>query len=136
MDAERKPFDSWAIVELMGHHQVAGRVTEESLAGQNMLRIDVPELGPERPGCTKYFGGSSIYAIHPCSEQLARQAAERLAKNWGFAPLPVAVPDLTQAMDVIRRAEALRERPALVAGNPGNSDNSGDVEKEFEDWEG
>lgn len=117
MQAEKRPFETWGVVELMGHQQIAGRVTEESIAGVNMLRVDVPELSPERPGHTKYFGGGSIYAIHPCSEELARQVADRLAHQYGFTPLPVAVPDLTQAMNVVRQAEAARASvPALASG--------------------
>jgi hypothetical protein len=127
MQAEKRPFETWAVVELMGHHQIAGRVTEESIAGTNMLRVDVPELSAERPGHTKYFGGGSIYAIHPCTEAIARQVADRLAHQYGFTPLPVAVPDLTQAMDVIRRAEAARAAvPALPSGASVEDDDDDD----------
>lgn len=41
-DESKPTFDSWAIVEIMGHDKYAGRVTEEPLFGVNMLRIDVP----------------------------------------------------------------------------------------------
>lgn len=127
MQAEKRPFECFAVVELMGHHQIAGRVTEESIAGVNMLRVDVPELSPERPGHTKYFGGGSIYAIHPCSEELARQVADRLAHQYGFTPLPVAVPDLTSAMEVVRKAEAARAGepiavPAITSGDSYDDD--------------
>lgn len=31
----------WAVVEVLGHRQFAGRCSEEVLAGQTFLRIDV-----------------------------------------------------------------------------------------------
>lgn len=126
MEAEKKPFETWAIVELMGHHQIAGRATEESIAGQNMLRVDVPAVGERLPH-TKYFGGGSIYAIHPCTEAIACAAAERLATRWGYTPLPVAVPDLTEAMDTIKRAEAARASTPVAALSAGR--------EEEEDWQ-
>ena len=36
-------FDQWAIVELMGHVKLAGRVTEEKRFGVEMGRIDIPQ---------------------------------------------------------------------------------------------
>jgi len=134
MTETKVPFQSWAVIELFGHHQIAGRVTEESIAGTNMLRVDVPELSAERPGHTKYFGGGSIYAIHPCTEEIAQQVADRLARQYGFTPLPVAVPDLTQAMDVIRKAEAARASvPALAAGYPNDDDDVVDDDGGYSD---
>lgn len=35
-------FDLWCIVELFGHNRIAGRCTEQNVAGVNMLRVDVP----------------------------------------------------------------------------------------------
>lgn len=129
---EKRPFEAWAVVELLGHRQIAGRVTEESIAGTNMLRVDVPELSAERPGHTKYFGGGSIYAIHPCSEELARQAAARLCANNSL--LPVYVPALEEAREVLRQAAAARAAvPALPSGSTGPDY---DEEDEFDDDDG
>lgn len=121
MSKNGRPFASWAVVELMGHQQIAGYVTEEEIAGSALLRVDVPavQLGDlERPEATKYFGASAIYAIHPCTEELARQAAARLDSHR--SPLPVSVPDLSKAEDTIRRAQDasrwLSDREAKVRG--------------------
>ncbi len=35
-------FETWAILELMGHRRLAGFVTEQEIGGANLLRIDVP----------------------------------------------------------------------------------------------
>lgn len=37
-------FEGWAILELMGHRRLAGYVREVELAGQGMLRLDIPRL--------------------------------------------------------------------------------------------
>lgn len=85
MEQEPK-FESWAIVEVMGHNTFAGKVTEQVVAGQGFIRVDVPEV-PEDPNCswrkpqpafTKLIGPGSIYAITPCSEQVAKVAAGRV----------------------------------------------------------
>jgi hypothetical protein len=41
--SEQDKFDSWAVVELFGHQQIAGRVTEASIGGCSFLRVDVPD---------------------------------------------------------------------------------------------
>lgn len=43
--SEKQTFDCWAIVEVMGHVTMAGRVTERAIGGQSFIRIDVPESG-------------------------------------------------------------------------------------------
>lgn len=114
-EQERKPFEQWVIVEIMGHQMLAGRATEEVIAGTPLLRVDVPEVAGW-PAHTKYVGGGSIFRLHVVTEEHARAAAEKLAEQWGYTPLPVALPDLTEASDVLRRARELQERPALTAG--------------------
>jgi hypothetical protein len=74
MSDAKKGFEQWAYVELMGHQSIVGRCTEESLAGTNMLRVDVPKGDSF---FTRYFGGSAIYAISPISEDAARRLIER-----------------------------------------------------------
>jgi len=77
---ESKKFDSFAIVEVLGHNTFAGRVTDESIGGASFIRVDVPKIPmtkyyPEQPAFTKYIGAGSIYAITPCSEDVAMRAA-------------------------------------------------------------
>lgn len=90
-------FDQWAIVELMGHQQIAGRVTEQSIGGAAFIRVDVPEqpAKPKReqwdsdqpmvPAYTRFLSGGAIYAINPCSEGVAKLAAEKMRTR---PPLP------------------------------------------------
>jgi hypothetical protein len=75
-NAENK-FDLWCMVELFGHAKIAGRCTEQNIAGTNMLRVDVPET-LRQPAFTRFFGSSAIYAINPLDEQTCRFMAEKL----------------------------------------------------------
>jgi len=69
-------FDSWCIVEQLGHRRLAGRLTEQTIAGGGYLRLDVPALDGQ-PATSHLLAHSSIYAIHPVTEEIARQVAAR-----------------------------------------------------------
>lgn len=78
-------FEEWAVVELMGHLKLAGKVSEATIAGASLLRIDVPELPtedgrPAQPGYTKFFGPASIYSITPCDQDVAMRVARYLRR--------------------------------------------------------
>lgn len=64
----------WAIIELMGHVRLAGKVTEEERFGVKMGRIEIPMA--DGSFVTQFFGGSSVYRITPTEEQIARAIAK------------------------------------------------------------
>ena len=71
-------FEGWAILELLGHRRLAGYVTVVELAGQPMLRLDVPGQvygGEETGKATQFVGAGSIYALTPTTEEIARAVA-------------------------------------------------------------
>lgn len=74
---EKQTFEGWAIVELFGHQQIAGLLSEQSIGGAAFVRVDVPQVG-DNPGFTKFFGGSAVYAITPTTEEVATVAAGKL----------------------------------------------------------
>lgn len=76
MDMQEK-FETWAIIELFGHNQIAGKCSEQNIAGTNMLRVDVPET-TKRPSFTRFLGNGAIYAINPVTEEVAKYWAEAL----------------------------------------------------------
>lgn len=78
-NTDNNKFDLWCIVEILGHQKLAGRCSEQNIAGMNMLRVDVPETETQ-PAFTKFIGGSSIYAISPVGEEEARSVAESLKR--------------------------------------------------------
>jgi hypothetical protein len=96
-------LDTWAVVELFGHQKEVGHVITEYFGTSCFIRIDVPEIEEreyetKRPswidgvlapagtkvkraavqGRTRLLGPGSIYAINPCSEEMARAALEEL----------------------------------------------------------
>lgn len=74
---ETEKFESWAIIELFGHNQIAGRCSEQNIAGANMLRVDVPET-KKSPAFTRLLGHGAIYAINPVTEEIAKAWAKSL----------------------------------------------------------
>lgn len=82
-------YETWAIVEVMGHSMYAGFVSEQKVAGGVLVRVDVPQTS-YREAFTKLLGTQSIFCITPCDETLARRAAEQLAGRT--QPIPVYLP--------------------------------------------
>ncbi len=95
-------FESWVLCELMGHGRVAGMATERSIGGNNFLRVDVPDCGPDKPAFTTYVGSSAIFRLTPCTEETARQAA----KQWRDRPHVV--------LDVIPKTPLLEGQSAWL----------------------
>ncbi len=101
-------FESWAVVELFGHQREVGFVTTEVYGAAVLFRIDVPEL-PEReyeltapeyayssgeylpagtkvkraavPARTRLLGAGAIYALNPCTEEVAIKQIEKLVSR-------------------------------------------------------
>lgn len=80
---EPEKFDCWAIVEVMGHSKYAGRVTEQAIGGCAFVRVDVP-AHEDHPEFTKLLGQSSIFAITPVTEDIARGMAKQLRNTTRF----------------------------------------------------
>lgn len=86
-------FDQWAIVDVMGHQRYVGRVTEEVIAGQGFVRVDIPATD-KLQAWTKLIGTASIYAITPVSEEIARAMANNRQTE------PIAAYELTPKLTV------------------------------------
>jgi hypothetical protein len=70
-------FETWALVELFGHAQLAGKVSEQTIAGTAFVRIDVPKTS-KCPAFTKYHLPSAVYGLTPVDEDYATRMAERI----------------------------------------------------------
>jgi len=81
----------WAIIELMGHVRMAGKVSEVERYGAKVGRIDVPDGDGFR---TLFFGGPSIYRETPVTEDVARLVAKQCdpapVHSW---EMPRALPE-------------------------------------------
>lgn len=103
-------FEEWAVVEIMGHRRLAGRVTEERIAGADLLRVDIPAGDAFT---TQYYGGSSIFCLTPVTEQVARAAAARNqpepVHRWELPAVPAAVDlQVEEQIDAMEENHALR----------------------------
>jgi hypothetical protein len=124
--SEKVAFESWAIVEVMGHMRFAGLVTEQTIGGASFIRIDVPELKSEagetqREAFTKIFGASAIYSITPCTEGTARMASKQSSTP------PMSDWDVQAVM---RRLELSKARPTTVPQGDRNYDAEDDEDDE------
>lgn len=82
--SEEQTFASWAIMELMGHRRLAGKVTVQELAGARFFRIDIPSRATKKEDqvenppefiSTQFFGPAAIYCLTPTTEEIARAVA-------------------------------------------------------------
>ena len=81
MNADRQDFKQWAIVELFGHARIAGLLTEQTIGGSSIVRVDVPEFvseGQTFPSVTRLLGQASIYGITFVDEATATIAAREI----------------------------------------------------------
>jgi hypothetical protein len=78
MEIQEKPkFETFAVVEIFGHTVIAGKVTEETVFAQSLVRIDVPKTS-RTPAFTKYYHPNAIYSIAPANEEYVNKMAESL----------------------------------------------------------
>lgn len=99
-------FESWGIVELFGHQQIAGRISEATIGGCSFVRVDVPvadEAHMDEWRYTRYFGQGAIYALNPTSEAVARIKA----RSCQEPPFSYEVNHSMVQQEVDRRMKAL-----------------------------
>lgn len=90
-------YEGWAIVELMGHRRLGGRVSQVEQYGVPMLRIDIPGEKEGDDVATQFYGGGSIYCLTPTTEAMARAVALKNqpspVQRWELPALPATVVD-------------------------------------------
>lgn len=89
---EPEKFESWALVEIMGHIKVAGMATTMNFGNTVMLKVDIPET-QYQPSFSRMFGMSSIFSIIPVDEKTARLHAE------SYRSSPILSYDVERAID-------------------------------------
>lgn len=63
-------FQCWAVVDLMGHSKTAGLISEQSIAGKGMIRIDIPDKSGEIR-VTRFYSPDAVYSLAPVDKQIA-----------------------------------------------------------------
>ena len=87
-------LEIWAIIDLFGHTQIAGKVTETTIGGCPFVRVDVP-AGDKSPALTKFYGNGAIYSMTPVSEEVVNL----FVKKYPPAPLNVYMPEIKMLPD-------------------------------------
>jgi hypothetical protein len=116
-------FDEWAILELMGHRRLAGKVSEAAIGGGSFIRIDMPMK--DGSTSTQFYSPASIYCITPTTEKIAREVAlasqPEPVNRWEFKQL--TEPE-RPAIDPLNPPDGLDEQ--YDGGSEENEDEDGD----------
>jgi hypothetical protein len=91
-------YQGWAIVELMGHRRLAGRVSEVTQYGTTQLRLDVPGEG-DTIAATQFYSGGALYCVTPTDEKTARAVA-RLGRPEPVQRWELPAPKREEAAEV------------------------------------
>ena len=93
----------WGVVEIMGHRTRAGLLSDVSIGGATMLRIEHPTRSDhtgEGP-VEEFYAPSAIFAIRPCSREEATTVAGMVWPEpraaLGRAPLPHELEEMVDA---------------------------------------
>jgi hypothetical protein len=105
-------FEGWCILEVFGHRKLGGYLREQELASASFLRIDIPAVDGRAPA-TQFYAPTAVYAITPCTEEIARSVAGL------FRPEPVSRWDL-RAIEAPRR---VMDDDDPFAGDPDPGDD-------------
>ncbi len=70
-------FEEYAIVEMMGHRKIAGKITDSEIGGSQLLRVDVLNASGD-VNRTEYIGVGSIYCLTVVSREVAEAVAHLL----------------------------------------------------------
>jgi hypothetical protein len=122
-------FECFAILELMGHRRLAGKVTEAAIGGGSFIRIDMPMK--DGSNSTQFYSPGSIYCITPTTEEIARTMSMAYQPEpvnpWEFKQLQAAntghSPD---GMDEQFCPSDVTARPDGEEGSQENEDEDGD----------
>lgn len=73
-DETGKGYEGWAVLELMGHRRLAGKLSEQVVGGGSFIRLDVPGDG-DTWTATQFYAPAAVYCITPTTEAIARRVA-------------------------------------------------------------
>lgn len=127
---ETVKIEMWAVVEIMGHKRIAGKVSEEVKFGVPMMRVDVPETKTHK-SFVRYFGGGSIHSFTPMDEDSVRRAAEWLDES------PSVLPGVIESPMLAGKATAINERDwdSSYEYDELEPDYDDDPDDEDDDWD-
>ena len=117
MEVDTKSGEFWAIVELMGHLRIAGKVSPSPLCPGTLIRVDVPAVEGVQ-AFTKLISQSAIYALTVTDEETARA---------------MVTYEQPRAMDAWTIKQAMAALPGPVAAGTPDDDDGGDPQDPIDD---
>lgn len=116
------PPGDYAIVEIMGHQTLIGRIAEVTRFGAGMLQIEPIFAGEILQPILQ--GGAAIYRLTPCSADVAFARAPKATQRW-------ALPDTIKAtLPPALLAPPPAAREALVIDEQAFTGGAGDRDDE------
>lgn len=115
-------FECWALIELFGHTQMAGHVTEQTFGPATFFRVEVPATS-DSPAFSRLLNPSAIYALNPVTQEVAVARAEQIKFK------PITVWDIRQMLKPTEQTE----KPALARGNEDDDDDDTLNRRDVED---
>lgn len=123
--ASQEQNNIWAIVSLMGHKTLAGRITKDTSLFP-LLRVDVPATSAA-PEFSAEYSPSAIYEILYVSEEIARATANRIKAD----PIRVYCPELVTREMYEEMREIYQKKLSDALGLPPGSVVEDDEELPF-----
>jgi hypothetical protein len=106
-------FEGWAILELMGHRRLGGRISEATVAGAAFVRIDVPHPQDlELVAATQFYNPTAVYAITPTTEEVARAialGAPEPVSRWDLRALTERASQPSEDIEVVDFGDVMDE---------------------------
>jgi hypothetical protein len=101
MSSSKFQLSGPVVLELMGHKRLVGHASEETVAGQPFIRMDLPQAEGET--LTRLFSPSSVYSITITTEEVVRELAQAQhdaapVRPWEFRDLR-ALPAQAERVD-------------------------------------
>ncbi len=126
----------WAVVELMGHITLAGRLTKPSET-MNLFQIDIPDGDQFK---TELFGANAVYRIRAVSEEIARAYArpahEIIAYDTPIVTREQHESEIKRFLEQVSNLEfanrQLRDRLTAIQGLPMPKPNLREIDQERE----
>ena len=106
-------FEGWAILELMGHRRLGGRVSEAMVAGSAFIRIDVPHPNDSTLfRATHFYSPAAVHSITPTTGEIACAIARggpEPVSRWDLRARTTGGGELDQAEVLAMILDALGE---------------------------
>jgi hypothetical protein len=110
---DEEKWEGWAIVNLMGHHQKSGYLSEQVIAGQVFIRLDIKWTAIDRT-TTEFYAPGAIHSIIPCNEETAQMAFNPEQPGLGMYTARHLLGAYDRMKEELRKADGLRQQQPMI----------------------